>query len=107
MTASPNGLTYQVTLNSGQVFTVNTAIRPTRTFWGVTSDTPITFADFAVLGTTNGNSTAGLMDNFRYGTTANTAAATPEVSTMLLIGTGLIGIRLLRKLRLPPQDVAA
>lgn len=92
MTVSPNALNYQITLANGSVFTVATSNIPTRTFFGITSDTPIGSADFAVLGSTTAN---GLMDNFSYGTTSETS----EVGTLLLIGSGLIGFRMLRPRR--------
>ena len=88
MTVSPNALTYQVTLDNGNTYTVTTANRPTQTFFGITSDSPIAYINFAVIGTTNGNGTYGLMDNFTYGT-ADDATQTPELCTFLLIGSGL------------------
>jgi hypothetical protein len=95
MTISPNALTFQVTV-AGQSFNVNTANSPTRTFFGVTSDTSIASINFAVIGTTNGAGTYGLMDNFRSGAEAT---QTPELGSLLLIGSGLIGFRMLRRRR--------
>lgn len=97
MTVSPNALTFQITV-AGQIFTINTGTRPNRTFFGITSDSAIAAADFAVIGTTNLAGTYGMLDNFRYGANAAQAQVqTPELGTLLLIGSGLIGFRMLRR----------
>lgn len=94
MTISPNAVTYQATVGS-TIFTVATANRPTRTFFGVTSDTPIAFVDLALTGTTNGAGTYGLIDNVQFGATA--PEATAEAATLLLIGSGLAALGFFRK----------
>lgn len=103
MTVSPNALTFRITLPGGNTFTTNTANIPERTFWGITSDTPIASVDLTVLGTTNGQGTYGLADNVRFGTAAPAEAA--ELCTMLLIGTGLLALIVLRKIRLRQRTV--
>jgi hypothetical protein len=61
------------------------------TFFGVTTDAPITNLTIAL------TSSAPLsIDNFEVGTQAQ-VQATPESGSLLLIGIGLIGLRLLRR----------
>ncbi len=98
MTVSPNALTFQVALQ-GSTFNVATANRPTRTFFGLTSDTPISSIDFTVAGTSLSGGTYGLLDNFEFG------GQTPEPGTFLLIGGGLIALGLFRR-RLQSQKQA-
>lgn len=93
MTISPNALIYQAKV-SGSTFNVQTATRPTQTFFGVTSDVPIPFIDFSVTGTTTNGGTYGLIDNVQFGTAS---PSTPEGATFLLIGSGLVVLRLFRK----------
>src|SRR5947209_1986299 len=100
MTVSPNALTYEVSLPGG-TYTVATANRPTRTFFGLTSDAPIPYVDLAVMGTTHNGGTYGLIDNVQFGAEAQTA----EASTLVLIGTGLVVFRWLRKPRLAKKAV--
>jgi hypothetical protein len=105
MTLSPNGLTYQITLPGGATYTTPTASRPTQTFFGLTSDTAISYVDFTVLGTSSTGGTYGLMDNFQFGTastsdsgdTGGSGSDVPEVGTLVLIGTGLIAFRMIRR----------
>ncbi len=68
------------------------------TWFGVRSDTPITWIDL------RSDSGEMVIDNFSYGTAAAPpdGGDTPEATTLLLIGTGLAGMRLLRKLNTPP-----
>jgi hypothetical protein len=95
-TVSPSALSYRVTL-AGTQYTVPTDARPTEAFWGVTSDTPIATVDLTVQGTVYNGSTMALLDNFQYGTADLSQA--PEAATFVLIGSGLIGISLLRKFK--------
>ena len=61
------------------------------TWLGVRSDTPITYID---LRSTDGSM---VIDNFAFGSTAPPGGETAECATMLLIGTGLAALRILRK----------
>jgi hypothetical protein len=99
MTVSPNAMSYQATLSDGSTFTIPTANRPARTFFGVTSSNPITFVDFKVLNTSPTAGTLGMLDNFAVAQAdpQTPPADTPEVATLLLIGSGLIGFRVFRK----------
>ena len=70
------------------------------TWWGVTSDTPITWIN--VTSSTGAividNLDFGAVNPLNSGSSGNdTDAQTPEVATMILIGTGLVAIRLLGK----------
>jgi hypothetical protein len=99
MTAGVPGLNYKVTLSDGENFTVDTYTRPTQAFFGLTADSPITFVDFTVLG----KDANGLMANFQFGKTQCTdggggdTGQVPEAGTLILIGTGLVGLRGLKK----------
>jgi hypothetical protein len=71
----------------------------TPAWWGVTSDTPIAWIDIS-------SSSDGyvVLDNFQFGIAGTQAPAelgeVPEAATMILIGTGLAGLSLLRRFRL-------
>ena len=100
-TVSPNGLTYQVTLSNGQIFTVGTGARPNLAFLGIASDTAITYADFTVLGTAYNGGSFGLIKTFQFGASDTAAQQTPEACTLILIGTGLLAFNWMRKRRKP------
>jgi len=96
---SPDGLTYTVTV-AGTQYTVPTNARPNTAFFGITSDTPITSLDLTLQGTTYNGSSHALLDNFQFGAAGagvGNMSDAPEASTYLLIGSGLIGLMLLRK----------
>jgi len=78
---------------------------PTTAFWGVTSDTPIYSADFTVPAAVGTGNTGAFLDNFTYGTadTQGPPPETPEAATMLLIGSGLLGLAILGKKMRPVQ----
>jgi hypothetical protein len=78
---------------------VATNPNPNTAFWGITSDTAITSADLTLQGTTFNGSSHELLDNFRFGAAggAGNLSEAPEAGTYLLIGSGLIGLMLLRK----------
>jgi hypothetical protein len=111
-TSNPNATPFTVTLydsSSAQLGTPLTAATnspPTPAFWGVTSDTPIYSVDFTLQGPSSQGSYA-FLDNFTYGTadTGGPPPETPEAATMLLIGTGLVGLAILGKKMKPVQPV--
>lgn len=106
MTISPNALSYQASVSATN-FTVATANRPTRTFFGVTSDSgAIPFVNLTVLGTSNTAGTSGLIDNVQFGAADPQPPQTAEACTLLLIGSGLAALGYFRK-RLKPQMAAA
>ena len=83
MSTNPDGLSFQVLLGNGDVFTVNTPLRPGRGFFGITSDIAIASIRFQ-------STSIPLIDNFAFGQVA--AAPTPEPATIVLLGTGVAGI---------------
>jgi hypothetical protein len=93
-TNSPQALSYTITV-AGNQYTVPSFSQPTLAFWGITSDTPITSIQVTLAGTTFNGGSNELLDNFSFGASDLTAA--PEAGTYLLIGSGLIGLVLLRK----------
>jgi hypothetical protein len=73
---------------TGESFTISTSGLPTPTFVGlISSDLPIQSVQFQASGSYI------LMDNFTYG------QETPEAETLLLGGTGLLGLWIARRLR--------
>jgi hypothetical protein len=97
-TASSPAMSYSITV-AGNTYTVPTVGGNTETFWGITSDTPITSIQLDVPAATPSSGTEALLDNFSFG--ASDLSAAPEAGTYLLIGSGLIGLVVLRK-RLKP-----
>jgi hypothetical protein len=99
-----NGLSFVVTV-LGTPYTVTTSATAPPTFWGITSDTPITTVTFAVQPASGGS--VGFLDNFTYGAadTEGPPPETPEAATMLLIGSGLVGLAILGKKMRPVQPV--
>ena len=68
--------------------TLTTQVRPTFTFYGITSNTPFSYVDIAP---TTANSMA-IIDNIAYGTYNSTPPPdpTPELASILAVATGLI-----------------
>lgn len=87
-------LFYGDSSNSGPL-TINTSAAAPAAYWGVTTTIPIT--SFQLAGTNSGQP---MLANLEYGTAASDPAETPEVATFLMIGSGLVCLRTLRK-RLP------
>jgi hypothetical protein len=73
---SPYGLSFSITV-AGTTYTAPTFSQPTRAFWGITSDTPISDAVFTLQGTTAQGNSIAFLDNFTYGT-ANAQAPPPR-----------------------------
>jgi hypothetical protein len=90
----PQALSYTITV-AGNQYTVPTFSQPTLAFWGITSTTAISSIQLTLAGTTYNGGSEALLDNFSFGASDMTAA--PEAATYLLIGSGLIGLVLLRK----------
>jgi hypothetical protein len=104
--------TFTIQVNGGAVCPAATCSaptfsNPTRAFYGMTSDTPFSFVDLFYPGNTYGE-----IDNFSIATFSSGAGAPgvpvapeqptgeiPEVATILLCATGLIGMAKSRKIR--------
>jgi hypothetical protein len=97
-TASSPAMSYSITI-AGNTYTVPTVAGSTETFWGITSDTPLTSLQLDLPNATHSSGSQALLDNFSFG--ASDLSAAPEAGTYLLIGSGLIGLVILRK-RLKP-----
>jgi hypothetical protein len=99
-TASPQALNYTISV-AGNQYAVPTFSQPTLAFFGITSDTAISSVQLTLAGTTFNSGSQALLDNFRFGGSGGSGGsdvtAAPEAGTYLLIGTGLIGLVLLRK----------
>jgi hypothetical protein len=106
-TNNDKGMSFGVTVLGTQYTVATSAIAPP-TFWGITSDTPISSADFTVEGTSPSGGTWAFLDNFTYGTAQAQAPPPPDVpeaATFLLIGSGLLGLAILGKKMRPAQLV--
>jgi hypothetical protein len=109
MTYFPNAQSVQIKLDGIQVGLVVTQNRPTPTFFGFTTDTAI--SDLRIyVATGTPNFTQGLFDNVSYGTAGTSGSGTgsgtggdipgeetPEIATMLALGSGLMMLRWLRR----------
>jgi hypothetical protein len=95
MTMVPGAGSILVTMPAdlgGGTYTVATANRPNRTWFGVTSDTPFTTLQIAAQNP-GPSSPQPILDNFEFGDTGAPTDPVPEVPTFLLMGTGLASLR--------------
>jgi len=95
MTTNPTGGSFDVVLSTGEVFTVSTAVRPDRGFFGVTTDVAISSIRFTTVVTPIRG--IPLLDNFSFGQAQ--PSNVPEPGTLVLLGSGIAGIaaRLFRR----------
>jgi hypothetical protein len=96
MTHTPYAASVLVTLSTGEQFTIATASKPTRTFAGFISNTPLTWIKFQPL---NGFQ---MIDNFSYGSPAQDPPPVSEADdaeTWMLGGAGLGSLLLARWLK--------
>ncbi|MEZ5354688.1 MAG: hypothetical protein R2762_18800 [Bryobacteraceae bacterium] len=108
MTMSPDAGDFEIIVDGVSLGVVTTANRPTHTFFGVQTDTPITQVRIQ-LASGNLTATQGLFDNVAIGL-ANTGGGggqpppgeTPEVSTMFYTAMGF-GLVYWSRRRLPRQ----
>ena len=98
-TASSPAMSFSITV-AGNTYTVPTLSGNTEAFWGITSTTAVSSLQLTLAGTTFNGGTSEFIDNFSFG--ASDLSAAPEAGTYLLIGSGLIGLVVLRK-RLKPR----
>lgn len=113
MTAFPSAQSFRVLVDGVDTgVVVTTQNRPNPTFFGFTTDTSITEVRILLNGGTL-NNTMGLFDNFAYGTasTGGTTGGgtggtggqpteeTPEIATMVALGSGLMMLRWMHRRR--------
>jgi hypothetical protein len=113
MTQFGSNVSYTATLNgaSSPVYTSTPTFgwsypNPQIAFFGLTttSDSPITRLILGLPPTALG--VTPIIDNFSYGSAVSAPTDTPEACTLLLIGSGLVGMRLFRRrLRKPAEAV--
>jgi len=102
--ASPVDITINASDGTSELFTVNTVARPTPSFIGVTSDTPLT----SVLFRTVAGQSGLVVDNFSFGQTSVTPpiSQVPEPASISLLTAGLATMLLLsRRIRSPQINV--
>ncbi len=91
MSTNPEGAVLSLAFASGDTFSITTATRPTRTFFGITSDNPI--AAFTI----DAGRAAGLIDNLSFGTAGGPppppppppGGQTPELGVFWLVSSGV------------------
>jgi hypothetical protein len=79
---------YTFVVDGASTFSGTSLTRPNRAFFGVVSDIPISAVDVNLLSAVGGSRPLGVIDNFEFGT----AAAVPEPASLMLLGTGLLGL---------------
>lgn len=97
-TLNPNGSSFTIALDTTAMPNIVTAAQRKFTFYGVTSTTPFTVVDLSLPGAPVNAS--ALIDNVSYGTALSVSqdpGQTPELGTFLLIGSGLVGMALMRR----------
>ncbi len=106
MSAFPEAGSFHLQVDSESLSTVTTQTRPGRTFYGVTTDTQIT--QIRIYFDSGVNGAVGLYDNFAYGAAGGgPPPETPEVATLLSVGSGLIALRWMRRRPAMPTASAA
>jgi hypothetical protein len=81
-----------ITLSSGETYTITSPANSTMSWWGITSDVPITEIKFSA------TNTMTMIDNFSYAEIPG-GEETPEPIGLVLGATGLAAIWLARRLR--------
>lgn len=114
--AFPNSVGIRIELSTGEFYIRQTQNAPTLSFWGVQTDTPISWIRLSLV-SGNGNNpsiatgTITLIDNVSYGTVytpppppppgggggGEPTGETPEAATMLCVAFGLVYLALKRK----------
>jgi hypothetical protein len=95
---SPPAVSYTASV-AGSQYTAPTSNQPTEAFFGVTSDTAFTTIDL----TAQPGASYAFIDNFQWGTSQVSGGGgggggdAPEASTLLMIGTGLLSLALIRR----------
>jgi len=109
---SNGGLPYTLNFSDAQsnllgTYTVATSGAPPVAFFGITSDTPVATIDLSLQGA-GASGTYAFLDNLSYGTASQQTTQgsdpgsdqgtdTPEAATFLLLGSGLIGLGVIRR----------
>jgi hypothetical protein len=107
MTVFPGAQNFRILLDGTDIgFAVTTASRPTRTFFGFTSTTAVSELRIA-LDSGTVNTTQGIFDNFAYGAGEPPPGETPEVATLLGVGSGLVMMRWIRRRTPAAAPIAA
>jgi len=104
MSASPSAIGFNVVAD-GSTFTVPTYSYTTHTpgFLGATFDTPVTAIDVTPLGVNPSDYSYAMLDNFSFGAAnvsqGDPVSDAPEAGTLMMIGSGLVGITSIMKRR--------
>ncbi len=89
MSMLPAGATFRLVLDGVDIgFSISTAARPTRTFFGVQTDSPVSLIRI-VIDSGTVFTTLPMIDNFSYGSVAAGGGETIEITTLLYVGTGI------------------